>query len=193
MNIAAGARLSTDDGNFKHLGCHGPQWRKPDPSQVVRLHLASAIQRVPEATAWALIHSLAQHGEDRKIVQNMAPICFEQRLGPTDARRSCRSFEVAGYHPSPNFRDWILLVCASQTDGLTCHKSIPPLSGEDLRRTLPAPNSLSEAGQINRCPRSWKRGTALYPLENRGSLASGTARRRFGMIRCFLNCENYWQ
>ena len=38
---------------------------KSDPSPVVRLYLASAMQRVPEKTAWQLAEVLAQHGEDR--------------------------------------------------------------------------------------------------------------------------------
>jgi putative membrane-bound dehydrogenase-like protein len=38
---------------------------KTDPSPVVRLYLASAIQRVPDDAAWKLIESLAQHAEDR--------------------------------------------------------------------------------------------------------------------------------
>ena len=37
---------------------------KQDPSPVVRLYLASAIQRVPQETAWELIDALAAHGED---------------------------------------------------------------------------------------------------------------------------------
>src|SRR6185503_5815080 len=38
---------------------------KSDRSPVMRLYLASAIQRVPEETAWQLIEALSQHSEDR--------------------------------------------------------------------------------------------------------------------------------
>ncbi|PYM10724.1 MAG: hypothetical protein DME18_15700, partial [Verrucomicrobia bacterium] len=60
-------QLSTEDGlaspallrRFTALA-------RTDPSPIVRLYLASAIQRVPEETAWQLVESLTRHGADRE-------------------------------------------------------------------------------------------------------------------------------
>ena len=55
-------QLLTDDARSRPL-CLRSSFVSPrhDPSPVVRLYLASAIQRVPEEAAWELIDALAQH------------------------------------------------------------------------------------------------------------------------------------
>ena len=37
---------------------------KNDPSQVVRLYLASAVQRLPFAQRWSILQGLVSHAED---------------------------------------------------------------------------------------------------------------------------------
>jgi len=75
-------QLLADDGRISpELTTGFIRLARSDPSAVVRLYLASAVQRVPDSTAWQLIEALAQHGEDREdrnlpylLWQGMAPL-----------------------------------------------------------------------------------------------------------------------
>ncbi len=89
---------------------------KNDPSPVVRLYLASAIQRLaddgswekdqrPDETAWQIIESLSQHGEDRD--DRNIPHLLWHGLAPFMRSNVDRAFLIADYTFLPQLADWI--------------------------------------------------------------------------------------
>ncbi|HXX94671.1 MAG TPA: PVC-type heme-binding CxxCH protein [Planctomycetota bacterium] len=58
-------RLLVDSRNPSEAACLAfVPMASQDPSPLVRLFLASALQRMPQASRWGVIEALAQHGED---------------------------------------------------------------------------------------------------------------------------------
>lgn len=109
---------------------------KKDPSAVVRRHLASAIPRVSEETAWNLADALAQHGEDRE--DRNIPKLLWQGIAPRVAGNLDRAFQLAERSLLPGLRDWIYWYAATQ-EGEGLNRSIDLLSskqGEEQRRVL---------------------------------------------------------
>jgi len=109
---------------------------KSDPSPVVRLYLASAIQRVNEKTAWDLIAALAQHGEDRED-RNSALLLW-QSMAPRMPARLDAAFKIAERTPLVQLADWIHWYAAS-LEGPGIDRSLASLAdvnSETLRRRL---------------------------------------------------------
>jgi putative heme-binding domain-containing protein len=109
---------------------------RSDRSPVVRLHLASAIQRVPEAAAWALIDALAQHTEDRedRNIPGMLWFGLAQRM-PTGFDRAFAIADRAGTSPLADYVYWY----ASSFEGEPLNRVVASLAETDrdlLRRRL---------------------------------------------------------
>ena len=107
-----------------------------DPSPVVRRALASAIQRVPEAGAWALAESLSRHREDRED-RNLPGLLWDgiATLLPKNAERALK---LAAASPLPRLSDWIHWYAASQ-EGAALNREIALLAttpATDLPRRL---------------------------------------------------------
>ncbi len=94
-----------------------------DPSQVVRRHLASAIHRLPDGPAWAIIERLAMHGED--LEDRNIPGLLWHAAAPRVAGNLDRAFAVAETTPLPQLADWI-------------HWYIATLEGSALDRAVAA-------------------------------------------------------
>ena len=58
----------------------GSVMAKDDPSQVVRLYLASAVQRLPFAQRWSILQGLVSHVED--VTDNNLPRMYWFALEP---------------------------------------------------------------------------------------------------------------
>ncbi|HEX7859460.1 MAG TPA: PVC-type heme-binding CxxCH protein [Verrucomicrobiae bacterium] len=72
---------------------------------LIRLALASAIQRLPSDLAWDTIEALAQHGEDRD--DRNIPYLIWQGLAPLMKKDPERAFRLAQTTLIPQLRDWI--------------------------------------------------------------------------------------
>lgn len=134
---AWGIQLAAEDGSpspevqasFQNLAIQ-------DPSPVVRLYLASAAQRLSDASAWPLIEALASHAEDRTD-RNLPPL-----LWTTIARRMpsgySRALALARVTPLEVLTDWIHWY-AAVLGGESLQQSVASISdakGDVLRRRL---------------------------------------------------------
>ncbi len=60
-------QLATEQGEpSKELLAKYAELAKSDPSPVVRLYVASALQRLPLKSRWEILEGLTRHGEDAK-------------------------------------------------------------------------------------------------------------------------------
>ena len=109
---------------------------KSDPSPVVRLYLALAVQRVSEAPAWELIEALAQHGED--VADRNLPLLLWHGLAQRMSARFERAFSVAATTPIPQLADFIHWYAATFEKAGLNHAvaALKEASGETLRRRL---------------------------------------------------------
>jgi len=129
---------------------------KEDPSPVVRLHLASAIQRVTEKTAWEIAEALARHGEDRAD-RNLPPLLWHglaQRM-PKDLDRA---FAIAARTPIPQLADWIYWYAATMGGG-ALNRAVMKLDnsdGETLPRRLAGLWLALETRARVAMPAAWK-------------------------------------
>lgn len=107
-----------------------------DPSQVVRRHLASALHRLPDATAWPLIESLAQHGEDRE--DRNIPFLLWHATAPRVAGDVPRALALAETTPLTAFADWTHWYVAT-LEGAALNQAVAALARTepgDLQRRL---------------------------------------------------------
>ena len=78
---------------------------------MVRLFLASAIQRVPETIAWQLIEALADHPEDAD--DRNLPLLLWQSLAQRLPRNLERAFALANSSLLPQLADYICWYAAT--------------------------------------------------------------------------------
>jgi putative membrane-bound dehydrogenase-like protein len=92
------------------------EFARSDSSPMVRLYLASAIQRIqddgswepnrrPDESTWQIIEALAQHGEDRD--DRNIPYLLWQGLAPLMKSNPDRAFRLADTTLLPQLADWI--------------------------------------------------------------------------------------
>ncbi len=134
-----------------------------DPSPVVRLYLASAVQRINEEQAWKLIEALAQHGEDRD--DRNLPLLLWHGLAGRMPRQVGKALEVAERTTIPQLADYIYWYAATM-DGEPLERAVAHLAGlngDVLRRRL-AGISLAMQSRANiPTPTAWKQlAPALY-------------------------------
>lgn len=112
------------------------QLARQDPSPIVRRHLASAIARVPDATAWRLAAALAQHDEDQK--DRNLPFLLWHNLAPLCAADFASGLELARHSALPQLSDWIYWYTATlEGDALNrVVAELADLQGDALRRRL---------------------------------------------------------
>jgi len=109
---------------------------KTDPSPVVRRYLASAIQRLPNETAWPIIEALSQHAEDRE--DRNLPLLLWDSLAPLIPANLDKAFAIAASTPIPELADYIYWYAAA-LEGDALSRSIAALNQTDpqtLRRQL---------------------------------------------------------
>jgi putative membrane-bound dehydrogenase-like protein len=129
---------------------------KQDPSPVVRLHLASAIQRVTEKTAWEIAEALAKRGEDR-VDRNLPPLLWHG-LAQRMPKNLDRAFALAARTPIPQLADWIYSYAATlESDGL--NRAVVELGNSDAaalpRRLAGLWLALETRGRVV-MPSAWK-------------------------------------
>jgi putative membrane-bound dehydrogenase-like protein len=136
-----------------------------DPSPVVRLYLASAVQRVPEHTAWRLIESLVQHGEDRDD-RNLplliwAGLAQRMRTQATRAQVSSldRAFAIAERTQIPQLDDYVSWYAATFEDEALDRvmARLDKVQGETLRRRLAGIALAMDARAGVARPAAWER------------------------------------
>jgi len=111
-------RLLTDGQKFsRSLLARLAKLAQSDPSPVVRLALASAIQHVPEDTAWELVEALSQHAEDR--ADRNLPLLLWYGLAQRMPTQLDRAFAIAERNQLPQLADYIHWFAATlEGDGL---------------------------------------------------------------------------
>jgi len=140
---------------------------KDDPSPVVRLYLASAVQRVSDETAWKLIEALAQHGEDRD--DRNLPWLLWQGLAQRMPNQLDRAFAIARTTPIPQLADYIHWYAAT-LDNAGLDRVVAVLTearGDDLRRRLAGLWLAMEPRANVPMPAAWKSiAPSLYQNED---------------------------
>ncbi len=132
------------------------QLAKTDPSPVVRRHLASAIQRVPETTAWAIAEALAQHAEDRD--DRNLPLLLWDGLAQRMPGRIDRAFAIAEHTLLPQLADSIWWYAATM-DGTALDRSVAEVGrteGDTQRRRLAGLWLAMESRANVPAPAAWK-------------------------------------
>ncbi|HAB19918.1 MAG TPA: dehydrogenase, partial [Verrucomicrobiales bacterium] len=132
------------------------QLAKTDPSPVVRRYLASAIQRVPDASAWAIANALAQHGEDRD--DRNIPLLLWDGVAQRMPTRLDRAFALAEQTQIPQLADYIWWYAAT-LDGQGLERAVAELgrtSGETQRRRLAGLGLAMEARAEVPMPAAWE-------------------------------------
>jgi putative membrane-bound dehydrogenase-like protein len=137
-----------------------------DPSPVVRLYLASAIQRLPKndnATAWQIAERLCAHGEDR--TDRNLPYLLWHSLAPRVPANIERAFALAEHTLIPQLDDFICYYAAT-LEGEGLNRSIARLQhqqGEDLRRRLTGLTLALDSRDHVSAPAAWAEiAPALY-------------------------------
>jgi putative heme-binding domain-containing protein len=109
---------------------------KQDPSPVVRLHLASAIQKVREKSAWEIAEALALRAEDRE--DRNLPFLLWHGIAERMPRNPDRAFAIAAKTPLTQLGDYIYWYAAT-FGGKALNRvlaSLVKLQGDELRRRL---------------------------------------------------------
>ncbi|WP_231749432.1 PVC-type heme-binding CxxCH protein [Tautonia plasticadhaerens] len=100
-------RLAMEDGEAsdEHLA-HFAGLAKSDPSPVVRLALASALQRMPadSSASWAILEALTQHAEDAD--DHNIPLMLWYALEPKAAAEPGRALALASKSPIPRLLEF---------------------------------------------------------------------------------------
>ncbi len=78
---------------------------KSDPSPVVRLYLASAVQRLPNADRWTILEGLVSHSED--ISDNNLPRVIWFALEPMVTEHSQRALQLAIHGEMPILQEYV--------------------------------------------------------------------------------------
>lgn len=134
-----------------------------DPSPVVRRALASAIQRVPETTAWSLAESLSRHGEDAED-RNLPGLLWDG-IATLLPKNPERALKLATASPLTQLADWIHWYAASQ-EGVALNREIALLASTpaaDLPRRLAGLWLAMEPRANLPMPEAWKRvSKSLY-------------------------------
>jgi putative membrane-bound dehydrogenase-like protein len=103
---------------------------KEDPSPVVRLYLASAIQRVPKETAWQLVAALANRPED--VTDRNLPGMIWFGLAPLMADDINRAFTLAADSRIPALSHYVRWY-AAKLGGEGLERTLAQLAHQDLR------------------------------------------------------------
>ena len=149
-------QLSTDDRKsppaiLKSLAAMA----KSDPSAVVRLYLASAIQRVPGDTAWELIEALSSRGED--VEDRNLPSMIWYGLAPRMSGHLEKAFVLAHNTRLPRLADnihWYAATLEGEALNLAVGR-IRETTGEYLRRRLAGLELAMKSRANIRMPAAW--------------------------------------
>jgi putative membrane-bound dehydrogenase-like protein len=127
-----------------------------DPSQLVRLYLASAAQRLPDAQAWALITTLARHGEDGG--DRYLPLLIWQSLAPRMTGQPTLALAIADSTPLVQLADSIFWYAAA-LGGDSLNRVVARLgrvTGEEQRRLLAGVLLAMNSRSREPMPPDWK-------------------------------------
>jgi putative heme-binding domain-containing protein len=136
------------------------QLAKSVPSPVVRLYLASAVQRVPQDTAWELIEALARNSADHddQNIPNMLWFGLAQRMPENFGR----AFAVADHSQIVSLADYVYWYAAT-FDGEPLNRVVRALGesqGELATRRLAGLAIAMDARTRVKMPADWMRVAA---------------------------------
>jgi hypothetical protein len=84
---------------------------KEDPSPVVRLYLASAVQRIPAAARWEILRGLVSHAED--ATDHNLPLMYWYGLEPLVPVDKAKALTLATTGKVPLLREYVTRRLAS--------------------------------------------------------------------------------
>jgi putative membrane-bound dehydrogenase-like protein len=149
-------QLSTDDRKVSTgLQKAFVAMAESDPSAVVRLYLASAIQRVPRDTAWELIEALASRGED--VEDRNLPSMIWYGLAPQMSGHLEQAFALARNTRLPRLADNIHWFAATlEGEGLNMAVGrLRETTSDYLRRRLAGLDLAMKSRANARMPSAW--------------------------------------
>jgi putative heme-binding domain-containing protein len=134
-----------------------------DSSPVVRLYLASALQRLEASHRWTMAEELARHGEDSE--DHNLPLMYWYGIEPLVESDPVRALGLASTTPLPTLRQYIYRRLAADPpllEILTSH--LGTISDTDRRREIIQQMLRSFEGRVNiPMPDSWE--TAYESLQ----------------------------
>jgi putative membrane-bound dehydrogenase-like protein len=127
-----------------------------DPSPVVRLYLASALQRMPLEQRWNIVEGLVDHGED--VEDHNLPLLYWYGLEPVAGADPARALQLAEQSAIPQLRQYIYRRLGADTESLerlTTHLS--SLDQGDRQREILEQMLRAFEGRVNiPMPSSWE-------------------------------------
>jgi putative membrane-bound dehydrogenase-like protein len=156
-------QFACEDGNAsKEVSKEFARLAQSDPSPVVRLYLASALQRLPVSNRWDVLTALYAHAEDAK--DHNLPLMVWYAAEPLPTQDFKRALDLAMNAKLPNILDFTVRRTAALNDS-AAFAAITDLlgrAGKDGRR-LDILNGLSAALQGRRSapmPHGWEAAEA---------------------------------
>ncbi|MEO1618374.1 MAG: PVC-type heme-binding CxxCH protein [Planctomycetota bacterium] len=102
---------------------------KTDPSPIVRLYLASAIQRMPYANRWSILEGLVSHAED--VSDNNLPRMYWFALEPMVPLHQRQSLELAVAGKIPALQEFVARRLVTGDSGHNDFNQIQPTGERD--------------------------------------------------------------
>ncbi len=147
-----------------------------EPSPVVRRYLASAVQRVPENTAWALIANLAGHARDADdrilpylLWHGMATVWSSPAAtGAVARKRLTTAMTIARETKMPQLADWIYWYAAA-LEGENLDQAIGSLGelrGDALLKRLTGLWLAMEPRANLPMPKAWRKTAGVLDLSS---------------------------
>ncbi len=175
------------------LGNQLAELSRTEDSALVRLYLASALQRLPENQRWPIAEQLLSHGEDAH--DHNLPLMIWYGIEPLVANDAARSLDLATHSKIPQVTRYILRRNAFNEAGLNLLASRLVEAADDDRRIILEEMVAAFRGRVGiAMPASWTEAYALIstsPQEDVRDLADRVAvafgdRRVFPRMRATL-------
>ena len=138
---------------------------KADTSAVVRLYLASAVQRISQYTAWRVCDALARHEEDKEDIYLPKMIWYGlAELMREDPDRAFRLVDKSRMHVLSDYAIWF----SSHLQGKALDRSLKTLGSAKNKEPFIEAVALGLEGQRDlKMPRRWKSVSGkLYDSSN---------------------------
>ena len=146
-----------------------------DPSPLLRLYLAAAIQRLTDDLAWQLAEALSQHAEDASDRNLPQMIWFG--LAPLIAGDLDRAFQLAEHSRMPALRHFLHWYAAKgKGEGLDrVMRMMAHVDGQAREQLLEEVVLALEGQYPVKSPRGWDKSQKCFrrSVRNRGAKAAG--------------------
>ena len=165
-----------------------------DPSTVVRMYLASALQRLPNDQRWSIATALATHGEDSE--DHNLPLLLWYGVEPLVAYDPSRAIDLALTSEIPSLRRFIFRRAAAQNESLPAVLGpLGKIKDVELQQLIMEEMMASFEGRVAiPMPDAWKGAYEVLAKSNEQRIRDGADQlavlfgdqRVFGPMRALL-------